>query len=211
MSTLRPSSVGKLYCAFALVGLIGCSKAEEGGGTAAVEAVPTVGSHGGPITALGAGEYLVETKVESKADSAAPNVSFYLLDRTGKKRAVTEAFEMTLNVKQAGKTEEHKVYSQPQTGDPDGKSSRFVATDKTVVTAFETPATEIEMIVAFAAAPFKGIVKAPSAAPTATGTGTAAPASTGTAKPATTATPAPTAEAKPSGTAAPTATATKTP
>jgi hypothetical protein len=188
-----------IVAACVLVGVVGCSgEAEKKPAEAPV--IPTQGTHGGKLVPLGANEWHVE--IVPTLDTSVPNVSFYLLDSTGKKKQLISALEMVVNTKVGGKATEHKVFSAPQDGEI-GQTSRFRATEKVTVDAITAPGTELEIIVTSGDKKLTGTIKneAPATAATATATGTAA-----TTKPSgTAATPSPTASGSATATSSGTA------
>src|SRR5688572_16308717 len=128
----RNSSAARVWivAACVLVGVVGCSGGSDKANEKPAEAVavPTTGPNGGRFVALGDKEMHVE--IVPTLDTSVPNVSFYLLDSTGKKKQMISALEMVVNTKVGGKATEHKIFSAPQDGEI-GQTSRFRATDKT--------------------------------------------------------------------------------
>jgi hypothetical protein len=87
---------------------------------------PTHGPHNGGLIELGKEEY----HAELIRDKDAGSVTIYLLDgATAKVAVATDSPELTLNVTHDGKPEQFKFLAQPDKGDPEGKSSRFVSND----------------------------------------------------------------------------------
>jgi hypothetical protein len=170
----RKSSAARVWivAACVLVGVVGCGgEPEKKPAEASAPVIPTVGTHGGRIVALGAKEYHVEVA----HDPAVGTVSFFLLDASGKKRAPISAFEIVVNTKVGVASTEHKIFSQPQREDTGGLTSRFVATDKKVVDAIMAPGTEVEIVITSGDKKLNGTLKNEAAATaTATATGTAA-------------------------------------
>ena len=167
-----------IVTAWAFISVVGCSgenKPDNNKGTEAA-AIPTQGSHGGRLVPLGAKEYFVEVA----HDPAVGTVSFFLLDSTARKRAPISAFEIVVNTKVGAASTQHKIFSQPQREDTGGQTSRFVATDKTVVDAIIAPGTEVEIVLTSGDKKLNGSLKNEvPPAPTATGTGTPSPTATG--------------------------------
>jgi hypothetical protein len=79
------------------------------------------GPHGGHLVELGEEQYHAEVVFDAKA----AKITIYILDGTAKNPSPTEAKEITLKLAIGGKPESFSVPAAPQTGDPQGKSSRF--------------------------------------------------------------------------------------
>jgi hypothetical protein len=79
------------------------------------------GPHGGHLVELGEEEYHAEVVFDEKAGK----IVVYILDSTAKKPTPIDAKEITLKLAIDGKTESFAVAALPQSGDPQGKSSRF--------------------------------------------------------------------------------------
>jgi hypothetical protein len=209
-----------------VAGVVGCGggdKKDDGkSGAGAAAAVPTIGPNGGRFAPLGNQEGLVE--IVHVRDGSIPNVSFYLFDKTGKRKLMTGALEMAVKTKVGAAAVEHKIFSAPQPDEYGGQSSRFRTTEKPVVDALVALGTVLEMTVTVGDKKLTGTItnEGEPPAPTATGTGTGArPSPTGrsTGTAAGTAKPTPTTEragtagatgTKPTGTATGSATATGT-
>jgi len=87
---------------------------------------PTEGPHHGSLIELGAEEY----HGEFVHDEEAGTVTIYVLDSAAKTSVPIEASEITINLKHDGKGEQFKLAAKPDSGDAEGKSSRFVSSDK---------------------------------------------------------------------------------
>jgi hypothetical protein len=70
-----------------------------------------------------------EYHAELVHDSAADEVSIYILDSAAKEAVPIEATEIVINLKHHGTPEQHALVAVPQEGDPAGRASRFVAKD----------------------------------------------------------------------------------
>jgi hypothetical protein len=79
------------------------------------------GPHSGHLVELGEEQYHAEVVFDAKASK----ITIYLLDSTAKNASPTDAKEVTLKLAIGGKPESFSVPAAPQTGDPQGKSSRF--------------------------------------------------------------------------------------
>lgn len=141
-----------------LVAFAGCSNEQtpSGGGkptpTADAHNHPTTGPHGGQLIELGKEEY----HVEMLHDDASGTVTFYVLDGTAKKATPIDAVELVINLKHDGKPEQFKVAAQRDPADPDGKSSRFVSTDKELAEDLDAKGSEAELVVTIGGNQFRG-------------------------------------------------------
>lgn len=87
---------------------------------------PSEGPHHGSLIELGGEEY----HAEFVHDEDAGTVTIYILDGAAKEAVAIDAPEIAINLKHGGKGEQFKLAATPDDGDPQGKSSRFVSTDK---------------------------------------------------------------------------------
>lgn len=99
---------------------------------------PTHGPHEGDLIELGDEEYHAEFVHDEKTF----DVTVYILDSSAKKAVPIAATEVVINIKpKDGKPEQHKLAAQPQEGDGEGKSSRFVSPkNKSVCDSIEAEA-----------------------------------------------------------------------
>ena len=79
------------------------------------------GPHGGHLVELGEEEYHAEVVFDAKA----ARLTIYLLDSTAKKAAPIDAKDVSLKLAIDGKSESFQLPAVPDSGDPQGKSSRF--------------------------------------------------------------------------------------
>ncbi|MFH5805479.1 hypothetical protein [Alienimonas sp. DA493] len=86
---------------------------------------PTEGPHGGGLIELGDEEY----HGELIHDEAAGTVTIYVLNDHADAPAPIEAAEVTVTVVHDGNRESFALAADPDAGDPDGRSSRFVSSD----------------------------------------------------------------------------------
>ena len=80
------------------------------------------GPHDGDLVELGNGEFHGEVVI----DEASNDVTIYILDGAAKSAIPVDAKEVTINAKKDGKPQTFTLPAQPQEGDGEGKSSRFV-------------------------------------------------------------------------------------
>ncbi|MDA1012822.1 MAG: hypothetical protein O3A00_00035 [Planctomycetota bacterium] len=128
-----------LMTAVGLTGLmLGCGDAKSGSksdsksASAAPAAHPTEGPHHGHLIELGKEEYHAE--VTHPEDEKA--ITIYVLDASATKAVPIDAADVVINVSHDGTPEQFKLTASPDTGDPAGKSSRFVSTDAELVEHF---------------------------------------------------------------------------
>lgn len=81
--------------------------------------------HHGTLIELGNEEYHAELVHDEKAKT----VTIYVLDSEAKKAVPIDAKEIVINLKHDGNPEQFPLTADPDTGDPEGKSSRFVSKD----------------------------------------------------------------------------------
>lgn len=84
------------------------------------------GPHHGSLIELGGEEY----HAEFVHDEDAGTVTIYILDGAAKEAVAIDSPDIAINLKHDGKGEQFKLAASPDKGDPQGKSSRFVSTDK---------------------------------------------------------------------------------
>jgi hypothetical protein len=113
---------------------------------------PTKGPHGGGLIELGNEEY----HAEMIHDDAAGTVTFYVLDGSAKKQVPIDATEVVVNLKHAGKPEQFKIPAAADTGDPAGKSSRFVSKDKELAEDLDAKDNDAELVLTIGATQFRG-------------------------------------------------------
>lgn len=84
---------------------------------------PAHGPHEGDLIELGDEEYHAEFVHDEKTC----DVTIYVLDSSAKEAVAIEATEIVINLKHDGKPLQHRLKAEPQEGDAEGKSSRFVS------------------------------------------------------------------------------------
>ncbi len=127
MRTFCRKQTGLLVTGTILLGLSGCMEAEPEKNAPQPVAQkdehahehPTEGPHHGHLIELGKEEYHVELLHEKSV------VTIYVLDAAAKAPVAIEAKTIAINLKHDGKPEQFELAASPETGDADGKSSRF--------------------------------------------------------------------------------------
>ncbi len=113
---------------------------------------PTEGPHHGSLIELGAEEYHGEMVHDEKAET----VTIYVLDSAAKAAVPIESTEITINVKHGDKGSQFKLTAQPDDGDPEGKSSRFVSSDKKLGDELHDEQTEATLVLSIGGKSYRG-------------------------------------------------------
>lgn len=96
---------------------------------APAHAHPEKGPHGGPLLELGDEEYHIEVMLDEKTHV----LTLYLLDAAAKATVSTDAKEVLINLKHAGKPEQFKLPAVRLKTDPMGMASAFQLKDEELV------------------------------------------------------------------------------
>ncbi len=118
----------------------------------AKDAHPEEGPHHGMLIELGNEEY----HAELVHDEEAGRVTVYLLDSAAKKPVPIDAQDMAINVSHEGKPEQFQLAAQPEQGDPEGKSSRFVSKDPELIKHLDEENTKARLAVKIDGKSFNG-------------------------------------------------------
>lgn len=110
------------------------------------------GPHRGTLVELGKEEYHAEVV----HDDAAGTVTIYLLDSAAKKAVPIDAPEVLINLTHDGNAEQFKLAASPDQGDPEGKSSRFVSSDKELSEDLDAKGTKPQLVVVIDGKQFRG-------------------------------------------------------
>lgn len=113
---------------------------------------PTEGPHHGSLIELGKEEY----HGELVHDDDAGTVTIYLLDGKVSNQVPIEAAEITVNVSHDGRPEQFQLAAQPDEGDPQGKSSRFVSNDKELAHHLDEEGVDARLVVKIGGKSFNG-------------------------------------------------------
>ncbi|MCA9174433.1 MAG: hypothetical protein KDB14_08105 [Planctomycetales bacterium] len=144
--------------AVSLLGLAtGCSgdaqqttSGHDDGHNHAAEGHPTEGPHHGELIELGNEEYHAELLHDDSS------VTIYILDSGAAKQTPIDAGELMVNLTHDGKPEQFKLLADPDAGDPEGKSSRFLLKDETLAHAIDEPGAEPKLVVTIAGKSYRG-------------------------------------------------------
>jgi hypothetical protein len=121
--------------------------------TVDVHAHPNEGPHHGALIELGNEEYHVELVHDDKS------VTVYVLDATAKVAVAIDAAEVTINLLHDGKPEQFKLPANPESGDPSGKSSRFMLADAELASHIDDEATQPKLMLTISGTPYRGEIK----------------------------------------------------
>lgn len=113
------------------------------------------GPHQGQLIELGAEEYHAELVHDEKAGT----VTVYFLDASAKQNVPIDVPEITINLKHNGKGEQFKLAAQPDTGDPPGKSSRFVSREAELAKDLDTEGVEAHLSTSINGKPFSSAIE----------------------------------------------------
>ncbi len=113
----------------------------------------TAGPHGGSIIELG------DNHAELVHDDASGTVTVYILDGAAAANVPVEAAEAKINVTHDGAGEQFVLKASPLEGEPEGKSSRFVSTEKMLGDALDIDGAEAAFVVTFDGAPHRGAIE----------------------------------------------------
>ena len=124
----------------------------HGGGDHEGHDHPTEGPHHGSLIELGNEEY----HGELVHDDQAGTVTIYLLDGAVKNAVPIDAAEITINLKHDGQGEQFKLAASPDSGDPQGKASRFASSDPELGADLDREGTEARLVVEIAGKSYTG-------------------------------------------------------
>lgn len=113
---------------------------------------PSEGPHHGELIELGAEEYHAELLHDHDAGS----LTIYILDSSATKQVAIEATEVTINVTHDGMPEQFTLTAQPDEGDDEGKSSRFVSTDKELAAHIDDHDASPKLVVSINGKSYRG-------------------------------------------------------
>lgn len=116
---------------------------------------PTEGPHGGHLVEIGNEDYHAEVSHDEDARS----LTIYILDRSAKNPVAIDSQELTINLSDGGKAEQYKVSALPDSGDPSGRSSRFVSSDPELGKNLDTEGNNAQLVVEIAGTQYRGAMK----------------------------------------------------
>lgn len=114
---------------------------------------PSEGPHHGTLVELGKEEYHAEV-VHTK-----DSVTVYILDSGAKSAVSIDAAEVTINIVHDGRPTQFKLAANPDTGDSEGKSSRFSTVDAELVTHIDDSAAAPKLSLTINGKAYRGEIK----------------------------------------------------
>lgn len=124
-------------------------------GEAGAHAHPTEGPHHGGLIELGNEEYHAELVHDDEAGS----VTIYVLDSAATQQVPIDATEITINATHDGKPEQFSLAASPDANDPEGKSSRFVSTDKELAMHLDEEGAEPRLVLTIDGKSYRGTIQ----------------------------------------------------
>ncbi|QDT15717.1 hypothetical protein [Alienimonas californiensis] len=116
---------------------------------------PSEGPHGGELVELGDEEY----HAELLHDEAAGTVTVYLLDGAATAAATTDAKELTVNLSHEGERKTFPLAAEPQEGDAEGRSSKFVSSDAALGEELDHGHDDAKLMVKIDGRAFSGTIR----------------------------------------------------
>lgn len=115
---------------------------------------PSEGPHHGELIELGNEEFHAEILHDEDAGS----VTIYILNGAATEQVPIDATDVTINARHAGKPEQFKLTAQPDTDDPQGKSSRFVSTDEDLAHHLDEEGAEPRLVLTINGKSYRGVI-----------------------------------------------------
>ena len=144
--------------------LTGCGAAPNSGATASKSSSaagahddhehPEEGPHHGHLVELGNEEYHAEI-----VHAEGGTVTVYILDGSAKNVVPIEATEVTINLSHEAQAEQFKLAASPDSGDPTGKSSRFVAEEEHLGKDLDTEESAAKLVVTIEGKQYTGKIE----------------------------------------------------
>jgi hypothetical protein len=116
---------------------------------------PTEGPHHGHLVELGEEEY----HAELVHDKVLKSVIIFLLDKDAKGQATSTDKEVILNLVVDGKPIQKKIAANPQGGEPEGESSRFITVDAELIETLEAEETSGRLTVTIGGKEYSGKIE----------------------------------------------------
>lgn len=156
-----------LVCALIAIAVSGCGESDRPAASSHVEtsgpqvtigplhehAHASTGPHGGALIELGN-----EFHAELVHDDAAGTVTVYVLDAGGRNALPIDATEISVNLKHDGRGEQFKLAAVSDAGDPTGKSSRFVSSEKELAEDLDHEGAEPQLAVVIDGKQYRGAI-----------------------------------------------------
>ena len=111
-----------------------------------------VGPHHGDLIELGS-EYHAEILHDETG-----TVTLYVLDSSATQQVPIDATAATINAMHAGQPVQFQLAASPDTGDPEGKSSRFIATDEALAHCLDDEDAEPRLVISIGGKSYRGSI-----------------------------------------------------
>lgn len=118
--------------------------------TVDIHAHPSHGPHDGELIELGNEEYHAELIHDDAS------VTIYILNGAATAVVPIEATEILVNLKHDGAPEQFTLTASPDTGDPTGRSSRFVSSDAELAGHLDEEAAEPQLVLTIDGVSYRG-------------------------------------------------------
>jgi hypothetical protein len=116
---------------------------------------PEEGPHKGHLIELGKEEY----HAELTHDEATGEVTIYVLDGVAKEAVPVAETELAVNLVSNGKPMQFVLPASPQASDPQGQSSKFSVTDKSLLEALEAEGAKGQLNITINGKPYSGTIE----------------------------------------------------
>ncbi|MGV3484851.1 MAG: hypothetical protein ACO1RT_10580 [Planctomycetaceae bacterium] len=121
--------------------------------TVDIHAHPSEGPHRGTLVELGNEEFHAEVVHDDES------VTIYVLDAGATKAVPIDSKEVTINLMHDGAPEQFKLAASPDTGDPSGKSSRFMLANAELVGHIDDDAAAPKLVLTINNTSYRGEIK----------------------------------------------------
>lgn len=146
-----------------LMMLVGCGQSYETSSpvstppptTAEVHDHPSEGPHHGELVELGNEEY----HLEIVHDDDAGTVTAYILDSSARVAVPIDATEILVNLSHDGEAEQFALAADPQSSDPEGKSSRFTSTEAELAADLDNETVAAQLVVTINGKQYRGAIE----------------------------------------------------
>ncbi|MEW4491046.1 hypothetical protein AB1L42_23410 [Thalassoglobus sp. JC818] len=112
----------------------------------------TEGPHHGSLIELGSGNFHAEIVHDDQS------VTIYILDGQALNSYPIEAADLTINIKIDGQPEQFSLVANPDTDDPEGKSSRFKVEESRLATSLDEESADPRLVVTIDGKPYRGVI-----------------------------------------------------
>ena len=113
------------------------------------------GPHGGSMIELGSEDF----HAELVHDDQAGNITIYFLDASAKHAAPIDAPEVKVNLRHDGQAQQFKLVALADQGDPQGRASRFVSTQKELADELDHEHAHGQLVVTINGKQYRGDIE----------------------------------------------------